>query len=149
MDVQLPEDLGRVQQMGVVDNLLDIPGDEWQVQNQWQPVSVDQEEERQETVYGSLGDDVGVQAVAEVDGVDVVTATGTLSALVSSRGDQVRGEATANSCSLASPSRGDFMTYHSKSLYMIVKKTCKNRFTAFISTANRNSHASPDILSVD
>ena len=37
-------------------------------------------------------------------------------------------------------------TYHSKSLYMIVKKTCKKRLTAFISTARRYSHASPDIM---
>ena len=73
MDVQLPEDLGRVQQMGVVDNLLDIPGDEWQVQNQWQPVSVDQEEERQEGVDGGFRNNVGVETIAKVDGVDIVT----------------------------------------------------------------------------
>jgi len=29
---------------------------------------------------------------------------------------------------------------------MMVKKTCKNRFTAFIRTANKYSHASPDIM---
>lgn len=88
MDVQLPEDLGRVQQVSVVDDLLDVPGQERGVQDQWQPVSVDEEEERQKSVYGSFGDDVGVQAVAEVDGVDVVTATqGTLSAAISSRGE--------------------------------------------------------------
>ena len=40
------------------------------------------------------------------------------------------------------------ITYHSRSLYMIVKKTCRNRFTAFINTANRYSHASPDIVTV-
>ena len=37
-------------------------------------------------------------------------------------------------------------TYHSKSLYIIVKKTCKKRLTAFMSTARRYSHASPDIM---
>jgi hypothetical protein len=37
-------------------------------------------------------------------------------------------------------------TYHSRSLYMIVKKTCRNRLTALISTANRYSQASPDIM---
>lgn len=36
--------------------------------------------------------------------------------------------------------------YHSKSLYMMVKKTCRNRLTALINTANRKSHASPDIM---
>lgn len=29
---------------------------------------------------------------------------------------------------------------------MIVKKTCKNKLTAFINTAKRYSHASPDIM---
>jgi hypothetical protein len=29
---------------------------------------------------------------------------------------------------------------------MIVKKTCRNRFTAFISTDNKNNQASPDIM---
>ena len=38
------------------------------------------------------------------------------------------------------------VSYHSKSLYMIVKKTCRNKLTAFISTASRYSHASPDII---
>jgi hypothetical protein len=37
-------------------------------------------------------------------------------------------------------------TYHSRSLYMMVKKTCRNRLTAFINTANRKSQASPDIM---
>ena len=38
------------------------------------------------------------------------------------------------------------MTHHSRSLYIIVKKTCRKRLTAFISTASRYSHASPDII---
>lgn len=42
----------------------------------------------------------------------------------------------------------DSTTYHSRSLYIIVKKTWRNRFTAFISTASKYSHASPDILGV-
>ena len=29
---------------------------------------------------------------------------------------------------------------------MMVKKTCRNRLTAFISTDNRNNQASPDII---
>jgi hypothetical protein len=29
---------------------------------------------------------------------------------------------------------------------MMVKKTCRKRLTAFMSTANRYSHASPDIM---
>lgn len=53
--------------------LLDVVGQERQVENERDPVAVDQEEERQETMDGGFGDDVGVEAVAEIDGVDVVT----------------------------------------------------------------------------
>ncbi len=42
--------------------------------------------------------------------------------------------------------RSKVITNHSRSLYMIVKKTCKNKLTAFIRTASRYSHASPDIM---
>ena len=52
----------------------------------------------------------------------------------------------ANSLSGRSETQERDPTYHSKSLYMIVKKTCKKRLTAFISTARRYSHASPDIM---
>lgn len=72
MHVQLPEDLSRVQEMRVVNNLLDVVSEERQVEDQRNPVSVDQEQERQESVDGDFGDDVRVEAVAEVDGVDVV-----------------------------------------------------------------------------
>lgn len=37
-------------------------------------------------------------------------------------------------------------TYHSKSLYIMVKKTWRKRLTALISTASKYSHASPDII---
>lgn len=43
------------------------------------------------------------------------------------------------------PRRGA-STYHSRSLYMMVKKTWRNRLTAFISTAKRYNHASPDMM---
>ena len=36
--------------------------------------------------------------------------------------------------------------YHSRSLYIMVKKTWRNKLTAFMSTASRYSHASPDII---
>ena len=41
------------------------------------------------------------------------------------------------------------LPYHSRSLYMIVKKTWRNRLTAFITTAKRYNHASPDMLATD
>lgn len=54
--------------------LLDVPAKERQVENKRHPVSVDEEEEGQETMHSSLGDDVGVESVAEINGVNVVTA---------------------------------------------------------------------------
>jgi hypothetical protein len=40
----------------------------------------------------------------------------------------------------------EVVTYHSRSLYIMVKKTWRNRLTALINTARRNSQASPDIM---
>jgi len=54
--------------------LLDVPGQERQVQDQRHPVSVDKEKEGQETMDGDFRDDVGVEAVAEVNRVDVIAA---------------------------------------------------------------------------
>jgi hypothetical protein len=56
--------------------LLDVPAKERQVEDKRHPVSIDKEEECQETVYGSLWDDVGVESVAEVNRVNVVTVIG-------------------------------------------------------------------------
>jgi hypothetical protein len=56
------------------DVLLRIECQERQVEEDREPVAVDNEEECQESVNSGLGDDVGVQAVAKVDRVDVVTA---------------------------------------------------------------------------
>lgn len=44
--------------------LLDVKGQQRQIQNQGDPVSVDQEQCRQESVNGSFRDDVRVEAVA-------------------------------------------------------------------------------------
>jgi hypothetical protein len=90
VNVELAENLRRIEQVGVVNNprvrsvsccqignsvivLLDIPGKERQVEDERHPVAVDEEEEGQETVHRGLGDNVGVESVAEVNGVDVVT----------------------------------------------------------------------------
>jgi len=72
VDVQLPEDLCRIEEVSVLEDLLDVPDQQRQVEYQREPISVDKEEECQKSVHGGLGDDVGVEAVAEVDGVDVV-----------------------------------------------------------------------------
>jgi hypothetical protein len=52
--------------------LLGVEQHEGQVQHDGEPVPVDEEEECQDSVNSGFGDDVGVEAVAEVDRVDVV-----------------------------------------------------------------------------
>lgn len=72
MDVQLSEDLGGIKQMCVVNDLLDVVAEEGKVENKGNPVPVDEEQKGQEAMDGSFGDDVGVQTVAKVDGVNVI-----------------------------------------------------------------------------
>lgn len=96
VDVELSEDLGGVKKMGVVDDpsdcrleirgsvcgnrppfreqssLLDVVSEERKIENERNPVAVDEEQKGQEAMDGRFGDDVGVEAVAEIDGVDVV-----------------------------------------------------------------------------
>jgi hypothetical protein len=57
---------------GYGDVLLRVPSQERQVENERHPVSVDQEQDGQECVDTGLRDDVHVEAVAQVDRVDVV-----------------------------------------------------------------------------
>lgn len=52
--------------------LLRVERHEGQVQHDGEPVPVDNEEEGQESVDSGFGNDIGIKAVAEVDGVDVV-----------------------------------------------------------------------------
>jgi hypothetical protein len=56
--------------------LLGVEQHEGQVQHNGEPVSINHEEEGQERVDSGFGDDVGVKAVAKVDGVDVVAGGG-------------------------------------------------------------------------
>jgi hypothetical protein len=65
MSARIPERLGCA-------SLFCIESQQRQVEHQGQPVSVDEEQESQEGMYGGFGDDVSVEAVAEVDRVDVV-----------------------------------------------------------------------------
>lgn len=79
---------------------------------------------------GGFRKDVGVQSVAEVNGVDVVAF-------------QIRVPTSMFvNCftPLSSPRKARGGTY------MMVKKTCRNRLAAFNSTARRYSHDSPDIV---
>lgn len=178
MDIQLPENLGGVEEMSVVDDparvslflchniyppesgvehpLLDVPAEERQVKNQRNPVAVDQEQEGQESVDGDFRDDVLVEAVAEVNRVDVVARKSRSALFFPYQSRQHRRRKPAiRRCGPAtlSPSIPTRLcipcqenAYHSKSLYMMVKNTCRNRLTAFMMTAKRYNHASPDIL---
>ena len=53
--------------------LLDVPGEKRDVEDQRNPVPVDQEQEGQEPMHSGFRNDIRIQAVAEVDRVDVVT----------------------------------------------------------------------------
>lgn len=64
--------------------LVRIPCSQRQVEDKGNPVAIDQEEEGEQSLYGGFRDDVGVETVAKVDWVDVVTMQG---ALVSSLGE--------------------------------------------------------------
>jgi hypothetical protein len=109
-------------------------------------------------VHSGFRDDIGVETVAEIDRINVVTAQHTklarvlyhvLVCLPPELGTTSYPELDLDPSSSEPPKvdrekRNE--THHSRSLYIIVKKTCKNRLTALIRTANRYSHASPDIM---
>lgn len=58
--------------MGVVDDLVRIPSEERQIQDQRYPVAIDKEQEGEESMDGGFGNDVLVEVLAKVDGVCVV-----------------------------------------------------------------------------
>jgi hypothetical protein len=95
-------------------------------------------------VDSGFGDDVRVEAVAKIDGVDIVTGANLASRVVLGGRLRRRGREGARAPEVGQRERRD--AYHSKSLYIMVKKTWRKRLTAFISTANRYSQASPDIV---
>ena len=68
--------------------LLDVPGEKRDVEDQRNPVPVDQEQEGQEPMHSGFRNDIGIQAVAEIDRVDVVTVA--RSALAVKRNHQIR-----------------------------------------------------------
>lgn len=117
---------------GWQDVLLRIERQKRQVENDRQPVAVDNEEEGQESVNGGLWDDVGVQTVAKVDRVDVVTAQEKERSELAMALHSTARKLGARACRMQ-----DNRAYHSRSLYMMVKKTWRNRLTALINTANR------------
>jgi len=73
VNIQLAENLSSIQEMLVVHNLLNIPRDERQVEQERYPITIDQEEEGQEAMYGRFRDDIRVEPIAEVDGINIIT----------------------------------------------------------------------------
>lgn len=73
MNIEFPEDLRSVQQVCVIEYFLNVESQKRQVEQKRNPIPIDKEEEGQEAMDGSFGNNVCVEAVAEVDGVDVVT----------------------------------------------------------------------------
>lgn len=61
-------------EMRIEDVLLGIECQQGQVQQDRKPVAIDYEQEGKEGMDGGFGDNVGVETVAEVNRVDVVTA---------------------------------------------------------------------------
>jgi hypothetical protein len=59
--------------VGGLSSLLCIECQQGQIQEQGDPVSVDQEQERQEGMYGGFGNNVGIQTIAQVDRIDIIT----------------------------------------------------------------------------
>ena len=56
------------------DVLLNVESEHRQVEYEREPVTINKEQEGQEGVDSSLGDDICVEAIAQIDRVDVVTA---------------------------------------------------------------------------
>ena len=59
--------------MLIVNDFLRIPRQERQIEQKGKPVSVDEEEEGKDGVYGSFRNDVGIEPITKVDRIDVVT----------------------------------------------------------------------------
>jgi hypothetical protein len=70
---RLANSLGRSISWGICEYvLIPIPSHQRQIQHQRQPISIYEEERSEKGVDAGFRDDVHVEAVAEVDGVDVV-----------------------------------------------------------------------------
>jgi len=73
VDIKLPEDLCCVEQVLVLVDFSGVESEQRQVKDDCDPVTINQEEEGEESMYCSLGYDVGIQSVAQVDRIDIVT----------------------------------------------------------------------------
>jgi len=73
VDIEFPKDLSGIKKMRVVDDLLDVECEEWQVEQEHNPIPVDKEQEGQETVHCRFRNDICVKSVAKVDRVDIIT----------------------------------------------------------------------------
>jgi len=73
VDVEFSEDLSGIQKMCVVNDLLDIECHKWQIEDERNPVPVDEEQDSQEPMNRRFRNNVRVQTVAKVDRIDIVT----------------------------------------------------------------------------
>jgi hypothetical protein len=46
MDVEFPKDFGCIQQVGVIDDLFDIPNEQWKIEDEGKPVTIDEKQKR-------------------------------------------------------------------------------------------------------
>jgi hypothetical protein len=72
MYIQLAENLGGVKEMGILNDLLGVPGEQWDIEDKGYPIAVDEEQKCEKTVNSCFRDNIGVEAIAKVNGVDVV-----------------------------------------------------------------------------
>lgn len=70
---QSAEDLGGIQHVVLLDKLVNVEGKQGKVQQEREPVPIDQEQERNEAMQCRLRHEPRVQFVAQLDGIDVVT----------------------------------------------------------------------------
>ena len=57
----------------IYDLLLGVERQERQIEYQSNPVTINQEQYRKEGMYGCFGNDIGVESIAQIDRVDVIT----------------------------------------------------------------------------
>jgi len=55
------------------DTLLNVECQKWQIEYQRNPVAIDKEQEGQESMNSRFGNNIRIEAIAEVDGINVIT----------------------------------------------------------------------------
>lgn len=66
------EDLGGIEQMVVLVDSIGVPSKQGHIDQETEPVAVDEEQNSQQRLNGRFRENVVVQSVAEINGIDVV-----------------------------------------------------------------------------